>query len=660
MPPVVTSHLPQATILPYIGAACYVNQNHLVAVGGGGAGLFTLFTKARAFNRDGTHLDLPDRPDGQCVQGDPGTAQGVARLPNGDLVLVGVTSGNALDQQAGCRRLVASTQTWATFPTPPQNGGATDQTEYFPFTLPDGRIVMFTTVSGSFVSWIWDPGSNLWTPTTAADAWNDQYQTGCRLSDGRVLIVGSYPSLHDSFFWNWFDPSSGWKTDLTGPADTFTIGGGTTATISTPFAPALASLGGGKALLVINYFPDNATTVNKAFVFNGTAWHEVPAPTTNRQAYGIAGSWSNEAFVVGGQRFDLTYLDSIERFDGGLETWSAFDTLPAPARRVTCLTACDPGGSLLWCAGGEDSTPAPIDTVLAYAVEDCTCDVCGGTSKPHPRGHGAEHFGDPLGGGGPLQVVRARAVQGQAVRVVFNEEPRHTSAGAINDALNPANYQLILVTGEGESPLAVGVDETLFAGPAIGIPTAGDERGLDVHVDRPLALGIRYRVTVRNVVSAFGGGQGAPYFAEFMGIEAPQEPTPAPQRRVDLVDFDNPPARGAWQFDGSGDINPSGGLEGYRKRVLRRITTTKNAFRWLSGYGVGLRLKETASLAEVAAMKVDILQQVKAEPETASATVSVKLDGRGILTIQVAAKTRAGAFATFGLQVSPDGTISVP
>jgi len=276
-----------------------------------------------------------------------------------------------------------------------------------------------------------------------------------------------------------------------------------------------------------------------------------------------------------------------------------------------------------------------------------------------PGGYGQEAYGDPLGGGGPLHVVRARALKGQVVRVVYDEEPVHKSAAGFEDALNPENYVFSIVSGQAVTPQAVGVDLLMVQGPAAGPVLAGDERAFDVHTDRELVVGVRYRVTVVSVRSKFGGMLGFPVAADFSGI-VPLPRTLPPPRLLDLVDFASDPfGQEGFKIDTGGDVAIQGGFEGLRKRIFRRLVTPKNAFAFLPGYGVGLRLNQPQSVRVLQSLQIDIKQQVEEEPEVQAATVALRQDPQGILFITLRAKTKQGAFVDTNVSSSPNGEIVV-
>lgn len=357
-----------------------------------------------------------------------------------------------------------------------------------------------------------------------------------------------------------------------------------------------------------------------------------------------------------------------------------------------------------------------------------------------PGGYGQEAYGDPMGAGGPLHVVRARAVKSHVVRVVFDEEPLHRSAASPFDARNPANYVVQSIQGAVVDPFfglagfvqAVGVEPEPILPGAAGVQfdppltvfaatnatpveitttvphglTTGDlvrvsavtgnsgangiwrvtvngiqtftldgsmgngaytgngivqamiERGFDVHVDRALVTGMVYRVIASGVRSQFDGLLGAPVSAEFAGI-APRPSVNPPRQPFGLRDVRNDIATGAWPVDDSGDLGNEDGLASLRKRIFRRLTTGKGAFAFLPNYGVGLKLKELASVAELPALQADVIQQVGREPEVAQVTANVSIQPLGVLTVTMNVLTRVGAVVDLVAQRGQDGRVVI-
>lgn len=273
-------------------------------------------------------------------------------------------------------------------------------------------------------------------------------------------------------------------------------------------------------------------------------------------------------------------------------------------------------------------------------------------------GFGGERLGaGPFGAGGPLHVVRAMAVASQVVRVVFNEEPLHRGAGGRFDSLNPANYGFAITAGQGTTPLAMVVDSGVITGPTRGV-NAG-EYAVDVHVDRPLVVGLSFSVTVRNVQGSDGDLLGAPVAAAFVGV-APLRTSRTPSRMVALVDFATDIATGALRVDDSGDIATHSGVPSLRERLYRRQTVAKDAFTFLPGYGSGQQINRPATTAAIMQFRGDYLQQVKQEPDVADASVTVvDQTAINVLTVKTRAIPKTGGEVPITATYASDGTVAV-
>lgn len=261
-------------------------------------------------------------------------------------------------------------------------------------------------------------------------------------------------------------------------------------------------------------------------------------------------------------------------------------------------------------------------------------------------GFGGEGFGDPLGGGGGLHLVRAIAVASQTVRVVYNGTPKARSAAANNDGLNPNNYIFEITNGTGGTPQPVGT-RGIVEFPAFGVLAAG-EVGIDVMTDRPLVVGLAYTVTVETRVQATNGDQmGYPYTAPFVGASRPTRKRQVRSTRG-LIDFASGP-------DGlivvAGDIATVTDIESTRLRCMRRTMTVKNTFAHLPGYGIGFDPKAPLAANRLNGLKSDLAQQLGSEPDVEAVATSVALNAaRGILTIDERVRTKRGQ--TFTLQAT--------
>jgi hypothetical protein len=203
------------------------------------------------------------------------------------------------------------------------------------------------------------------------------------------------------------------------------------------------------------------------------------------------------------------------------------------------------------------------------------------------------------------------------------------------------------------------VSTTVLQGPILGVPTGA--WGVDVQVDRALVFGIGYHVTLSNIASRTGGALGTPHDAPFFGVAKLTIRKPPP-RKVDLTDIANNPFGGTFQVDDSGDLGVEGGQAGLRKRMLRRASTTKDAFAHLPGYGTKLKLKKNFSPAQISEFRTDLRTQILQEPEVSDATVSVtQLSVPNLIQVVMRARTKAGAIVDASMRLdSSTGSIVVP
>lgn len=272
-------------------------------------------------------------------------------------------------------------------------------------------------------------------------------------------------------------------------------------------------------------------------------------------------------------------------------------------------------------------------------------------------GWGTSGWGGP-GAGDGLEVVDARAVRENVVRVEFNQPPYFSSLLDPSDASSPERFAVTPVAGVAGDGLPTrpvtpaSVERALFAG-------AGG-RFLDLAVDRPFSpFPGAYVVAVNNlVVEATGAlllpGKTSRRFPSLYRGRVPHRPDLA----IGRTDFANPSTTrdldgladgtplGTFAVDASGDYAADRGMASYRKRVLRRLMTKRGRFAHLPNYGVGVpdNVKQLARAGLREEIADDAEKQIKLEPETDSAAVTVvpDADRPSLLHLRVRAVTRDG------------------
>ena len=265
--------------------------------------------------------------------------------------------------------------------------------------------------------------------------------------------------------------------------------------------------------------------------------------------------------------------------------------------------------------------------------------------------------GIPLGAS-PFSVRRAIARGGQVIRVVFSAEPKHRSSSALDDGLDPSNYDVAVLSGTAEPPRTVGVMPDVISFPAFALFYAG-EYALDLQVDRPLVVGLEYEVTAKAaMVSAAALAIGWPYSADFYGAQTPTR-NRQERRLPGLVDLASLTFAPGILVDSSGDWATQTGVDGTRKRCLRRVLTAKDSFAFLPGYGLPLDVKAPMTTARLTDTRSSIAKQIKQEPDVIDCKTSVAMDARGFLTISLTVKTAQDQEFGMSVQANGEGGVTV-
>ena len=257
-----------------------------------------------------------------------------------------------------------------------------------------------------------------------------------------------------------------------------------------------------------------------------------------------------------------------------------------------------------------------------------------------------------------FHVDRAIAVGGQVIRVVFSSEPKHRSSSALDDGLDPSNYAVSVLSGTAEPPRTVGVLPGVIAYPAFAV-FYSNEYALDLQVDRPLVVGLSYLVTARAaLISAAALMISAPYSASFVGAARPTRSRQM-RRLPGLVDLASLTFAPGILVDSSGDWATQTGLDGTKKRCMRRILTALNSFAFLPGYGLPLDVKTPMTTARLTETRSSIAKQIKQEPDVIDCKTSVTMDARGFLTISLTVKTAQDQEFDLTVQADGEGGVTV-
>jgi hypothetical protein len=286
---------------------------------------------------------------------------------------------------------------------------------------------------------------------------------------------------------------------------------------------------------------------------------------------------------------------------------------------------------------------------------------------PHAGGWGAQSWGG-WGWGGPtteilgFSVVEVYAPAENVVRILLTQLPYYSEIFDTYDASDPTHYTITAVAGsqgwDGNPIRAVNVVEVLIS---TAVPNA-----LDVYLDRPMsAYPANYTLTATNIgtvgLSTTIASTGA---LPFLGVFRRLEPQLAEQA-VPNRDIANPQtisaiqasgvgstlgpsaALGVFNVDDSGDYAFDSGVQGVKKRVLRRGVTRTNGFAHLQGYGVGLvdAVKQLGDNNTRSRLAANYQAQILLEPEVIAASVTPLPDPSfpGLVHFLIAVRTRTGS-----------------
>ncbi len=194
---------------------------------------------------------------------------------------------------------------------------------------------------------------------------------------------------------------------------------------------------------------------------------------------------------------------------------------------------------------------------------------------------------------------------------------------------------------------------------------------VDVQLDRPLTpYPSMYEAFVEGLFDSMGnalvGVQSAIFVGLYRGITTPTADLVVPTRDfanpqtllglTDPLPSTNPGLLGTLPTDDTGDLAVDEGLESYRKRVIRRLSTRLGAYLHLPNYGVTIfqAIKQLARPGIVQSFAAEAEQQILQEPETESVSVSIVQRG-SIVFYRVRAKTKAGQTVNLNSPISGVG-----
>lgn len=259
-----------------------------------------------------------------------------------------------------------------------------------------------------------------------------------------------------------------------------------------------------------------------------------------------------------------------------------------------------------------------------------------------------------LAGSGAPQLYLARPIAAKAVRAYFTSPVQALSAAKRGDALNPKSW-VLTNTSTGQVLTVIGVQSV-------------QPIEFDLYTLEPIGT---YFDTLVVDASAINGPAGVPLtpgqvYSTF-GLQAQTQSTKALKeaqrgfRPRDLANAPTPLAGlngGALVVLSGGDYALQEGDSLLKKLIFRRLTTQPGAFYHLPNYGFGLSPKALVKPAQLPAIRRQMEDAIKLEPEVAAARVGLSLTSDGVMQVQITVQTTRQENLVFGFKL-PSGAPSV-
>lgn len=221
-----------------------------------------------------------------------------------------------------------------------------------------------------------------------------------------------------------------------------------------------------------------------------------------------------------------------------------------------------------------------------------------------------------------ISISQAFAVDKRTVGVILTNDPLHQSVLGSGDAFNPATWSVV----RNDSGFVFTIFEILYVGIA----------AVYLKLQEPLGQHlVDHTVESLTLKSAAGVAILPPTSADFDGLSERGQLLPGPSGDVDLKN--SPP--GVLEITAAGAYAIIFDEEVIKKTILRRVNASPGDFFWLPDFGVGLKVKSPVPGTELVKLRAELRRQILADPQVVDAQVSLALDSRGILQINILART---------------------
>lgn len=247
-------------------------------------------------------------------------------------------------------------------------------------------------------------------------------------------------------------------------------------------------------------------------------------------------------------------------------------------------------------------------------------------------GYGGSPYGlSPYGAVSPISIVECFPLGPRRIYVRFNTAPQARSPISQGDVQNRRTWDLVRTDTQARSEV-VGAKQL-----------ETDKEWMLVLLSPIGPSAVQHELNGARLRSAGGLPAVSPSVTTFLGVDA--DPKIIGDRTRDLVvDLRNDNLFGEGQAispDASGNYRLQAGVSGWKKRVLRMLSTNPGAWPSDSTFGLGIACGELAT--DTLSWKKRIEDMIRKDPETAAVGASISVLDSGIVNVLVRARLVTGA-----------------
>lgn len=244
----------------------------------------------------------------------------------------------------------------------------------------------------------------------------------------------------------------------------------------------------------------------------------------------------------------------------------------------------------------------------------------------------------PFGGPGLITVLGVLRVGNNVLSIVYDRYPERGDTLLNTSADNPLNYDIAEV-----DPRLYADDGTveLPSGKAVSTrdvsiiqaePYAADEKQILIYTDLPMEEAVEYDIQIASDIlgasgEVFAGTQtfrvSGLGFSRVAMTEVEARENRYRDLAMDLTGEGDIQFLQTYEFSDNNDIAIHSGVASLRKRIYRRIITSRGGFVFFPQYGSTLGLKAMLRPGNIQAMANSMVSQIRKEPDVRDAAVVI-------------------------------------